>query len=278
MGTWELARAAPAPGLRPFVREYVGWMEDLARPICRRELPTDEAPLVLNFGAPFRLFAAGRDTSPTALGSFVAGAYDTYQLVESIGPSGGVQVNLTLLGIRLLVGRAIEDLGNRAVSAEDVLGPTVRDLTGRLYDAGTWSERFEVVDRAIAHRIAASASIPAGVVSTWHRLVATQGRASIRSIVQEIGWSQRHLIHRFRHEIGLSPKAFARVLRFGGVVRAIRAGRVQRLADLAQNYGYYDQSHLTRDCREFAGVTPSALLAELLPDGGGFSIGSPAAE
>jgi methylphosphotriester-DNA--protein-cysteine methyltransferase len=90
--------------------------------------------------------------------------------------------------------------------------------------------------------------------------------------VQEVGWSQRHFIAQFKHQIGVSPKVLARMLRFGRVVRAIRAGQTADLADLAIASGYYDQSHLNRDVREFAGTTPGGLLESLLPDRGGFAV------
>ncbi len=113
--------------------------------------------------------------------------------------------------------------------------------------------------------------LPAAVRCAWQRLVASHGRRSIASIVQEAGCSQRHFSAQFEHEIGLSPKVFARILRFRGVVRAIRAGQAD-LADLACAAGYYDQSHLYRDAREFAGTSPRELLRSLLPDRGGFAV------
>jgi AraC-like DNA-binding protein len=271
-GGWEMARAVPADALRPFARTYVGWNERLSAPLCRRELPTDEAPLIINFGGPFHLFAPGGSRRDVALASFITGAYDTYQLVESVGSTSGVQVNFTLLGIRLLVGRPIEDMKNRALAPEDVFGSFARELTGRLHDAGSWEARFAYLDHALAARLGDPQDVPAGVRCAWHRLVASSGRASITSVVHEVGWSQRHLIARFKHEIGVSPKVFARMLRFGQVVRAIRAGGTADLADLALRCGYYDQSHLNRDAREFAGTTPRGLLTSLLPDGGGFGV------
>ena len=272
LGRWELATAWPAEALRPFAREYVGWSEQVSAPLCRRELPTEEAPLIINFGAPFHLFAPGDARRHLNLASFITGAYDTYQLVESVGASSGVQVNFTLLGIRLLVGRPIEDMKNRAFAPEEIFGEFARELTHRLYDATSWDARFECLDRALAMRIGDPLDVPAGVRCAWHRLVASRGRSSIASIVQEVGWSQRHFIAEFKHEIGVPPKVFARMLRFGRVVRAIRAGQTADLADLAVASGYYDQSHLNRDVREFAGTTPGELLESLLPDRGGFAV------
>ena len=117
-------------------------------------------------------------------------------------------------------------------------------------------------------RIGDPLDVPAGVRCAWHRLVASRGRSSIASIVQEVGWSQRHFIAQSNHEIGVSPKVFARMLRFGRVVRAIRAGQTAHPADLAVASGYYDESHLNRDVREFAGTTPGNCWRACSPTAG----------
>ena len=262
--------ADPAPSLRPFVRRYIGSKEQLTAPLRRRELPTEESPLIFTFDASVRLFDTARESAYSDLSSFVAGAYDTCQVIESATRSSGLQVDFTLLGIRLLVGRPLEDLKNRAVAVEDVFGRSAAFLTEQLHDAPTWDARFGLLDHLIAERLGRAAEVPAGVLCAWHRLMASGGRSTITSIVDEVGWSQKHLIAQFRHQIGLSPKVFARILRFGRVVRAIKDGYPGHLADLALDHGYYDQAHLTRDVRDFAGTTPGELVSSLLPDRGGF--------
>ena len=275
LGSWELARASPAAVLRPFVRGYVGWREHLSTPMLRRELPGDEAPLIINFGAPFHLFtpgASGASRREAALTSFVTGAYDTYQVVESAGTTSGVQVNFTLLGLRTIVGRPIEDMTNRAFAPDEIFGGFARDVTGRLCDLDSWDARFEFLDMALTAKASEARDVPAAVRFAWHQLIASSGRTTIGAIVREVGWSQRHFISRFRHELGVTPKVFARMMRFGRVVRDIRAGTTSDLADVALAAGYCDQSHLNRDAREFAGLSPGALRGSLLPDQGGFVV------
>jgi AraC-like DNA-binding protein len=270
LGRWEMAESEPMAPLRPYVHRYAGWFEHMAAPLVRRELPTEIAPLIIGFNAPVRLYDLDDPGASRDLTSFVTGAYDVAQLVGSAGPSGGVQVDFTLMGMRRLLGRPLDELKNRAVAIEDVLGPRGREMPEQLQELDTWDARFELLDTVLAPRVLSSHRIASGVLCTWDRLTVTRGQTRIQAIVDDVGWSQKHLIARFRKEIGLSPKVFARLLRFSRAVRIIKLGRAARLADLALRCGYYDQAHLVRDVRQFAGITPGELVASLLPDGGGF--------
>lgn len=272
LGRWETVLASPPASLRPYVREYVGWVEHMANPICRRELPTEVVPVIINFGAPVRIFD-GRDPSRwTDFDSFSTGAYDTHVLVGSAGPSSGLQINFTILGARLFFGHPLSGLTNRVVPLEDLLGTHARELTGRLHDAPTWNDRFSIVDEEIERRFAMARGVSGEIAWAWQRLYGTRGRASVGELVTNIGWSQKHLIARFREELGLPPKVLARVLRFGHAVGMIRRGAASGFADLAAQCGYYDQAHFSRDVRQFAGVTPTDLVKSLLPDQGGFQV------
>ena len=100
----------------------------------------------------------------------------------------------------------------------------------------------------------------------WRTLLATRGAVSVAELAEETGWSSRHLDNRFRSEIGLTPKAAARVIRFDRARRMLMhrvgSGAAPALADLAAAGGYYDQAHLAREFRGLAGVPPSRWLAE----------------
>ena len=64
-------------------------------------------------------------------------------------------------------------------------------------------------------------------------------------LAQELGRSRRHLAASFREQLGMPPKALARLLRFERAVERLRGGA--DLAELALDCGYYDQAHFNRD-------------------------------
>jgi hypothetical protein len=85
LGRWESAVGLPHPALRPYIREYVGGSEETVTSLCRRELPTEIAPVIFNFGAPFRFFDTSNPIGFTDHRSFATGAFDRYVLVASTG-------------------------------------------------------------------------------------------------------------------------------------------------------------------------------------------------
>jgi AraC-like DNA-binding protein len=256
---FELASTAPSAALTGLVREYVGWFDWSSTPTSLRELPSGDIPLIVYFeGHP-----GGRD-------AFTAGLHDTAVIATFTGPVGGVQANLTALGARLFFDRPLANLTNRTESLDDLLGPSIKRLQSELHDARTWEARFAALDREIASRILTARRPRAELTWACEQLVRSAGQVSVAALSSKIGWSGRHFTRQFTREIGTTPKAFARVLRFGSAVRLLTQ-RSERLADIALDCGYYDQAHFTRDFRELAGVTPTELLASRRPAESGFS-------
>ena len=260
----------PARPLRPYVREYVGGTESTIAPLCRRELPTEIAPVIFNFGAPFRVFDQHNPDRFVERSSFATGAFDTYVVVGSTGSYAVVQVNFTVLGARLFLGQPLGGMTNQVVPLEDVLGAYGRRLTAALADAPDWAARFDLLDREIQARIAAALAPPLAVTWAVSELISCRGGVRIDGLAKRVGCSHRHFVRQFAREIGLAPKMLARVLRFGAAADRLKDAEGGHLADIAFGCGYYDQAHFSRDFRAFAGVTPTELLASRLPSRGGF--------
>jgi AraC-like DNA-binding protein len=266
---FELAFAAPAPALRAYVRQYVGWFERSTTTVFRRELPSGQVPLIINFSSRIRERKATSDEW-NEYGTFTAGLHEAFTLVNATGPSHGMQVNFTAIGARLFYDRPLADFTNRTVDLADVVGRSADLLIARLYDAASWETRFAILDEEIASRIDSARQLPRPVTWAWQQLVRSGGCARITNLVRQIGWSERHFSVQFKDHVGLTPKVFARILRFNRAVRKLTGEHTATLTDIAQSCGYFDQAHFTRDFRTFSGITPSALLESRFPEHAGF--------
>jgi AraC-like DNA-binding protein len=264
---WEAATRQPHARLAPLLcGPYLGWTEETLRPLPRRELPFPGLPLILGFGSRFRLADTRRPVNAAMrVGSFVAGLDDWY--TESLSPSGtrALQVNLTPLGARLIFGLPLEALTRQIVPITDFLGADGARLEMQVASESTWEARFDRLEQWLLARLSAARE-PSGEISwIWRELDRSRGTASIGTLATSLGWSRQRMVTQCRHELGLSPKLLARIVRFSTMTERLRRGRTGSWSALAAECGYYDQSHLIREVHEFAGCTPLELPGHLLP-------------
>lgn len=259
-----VVRHEPSTPAQAYVAGMIeAWEQSAASSIRMREVPIPGVPLILNLGAPWEIESGGR----TELYDSFTGGLSTAPAFVRGGTSWAcIELRLTPLGARRLFGWPMHELSNTTVALADVL-PEARELVERVRDRPSWPERLDLVDDFLVRRLSRSAEPPPELIWSWRQLHASHGKASIGELASELGWSHRRLIARFRDYIGLTPKTLARVIRFDRVVRELRAPSPGGLADVAFDCGYFDQAHLNRDFREFAGTSPAAFLAAQLDSG-----------
>ncbi|MFB1298237.1 helix-turn-helix domain-containing protein [Mycobacterium sp. pW049] len=253
-----MAAGAPHPSLRDVVLRYEGFTVCGGGPATFREVACTFVPIIIDLDQGWSV--AHREhigSAPLRLRSFVAGLTDGPVLVGHAGSARCLQVDLTPLGARRVLGVPLSELANRSVPIEAVLGRGGADLVQRIGDAATWQERFALVDAALAARLADAGDIDAEVAWSLGRIVASGGTTAIGALATELGWSHRKFIARYRDTVGLPPKVVARIVRFERACARLREGAGPAAA--AAECGYFDQAHLSRDVREFAGITPSEL-------------------
>lgn len=120
--------------------------------------------------------------------------------------------------------------------------------------APTMLERVEA--ELVARRSASPAWLPS--VLDWVRTTRFGAPSA------ELSISDRQLRRRVEDRLGYGPRMARRVLRLQRMLTLATGGR-RLLADLALAAGYADQAHMTRECRELAGLSPARLLALWFP-------------
>jgi AraC-like DNA-binding protein len=261
-GAWELFRRPPDRQLRALVGDYQGFTERADGLVLRREVPTARIPVILHLDAPYGVTGADGATRAHRAG-FAAGMHETAATTESPrGRNRCLQLDLAPAAAHRLFGVPMHELANRVVALDDLLGPSARELQERLCGAPTWEARFGLLDDLLLRRLV-DAERSRELDWAWHALRRSGGQLRIATLAGELGWSHRHLIARFRREIGLPPKTVARIVRFERALDLARGSATPAWADIAHACGYADQAHLIRDFRAFTGTTPGAWTAPL---------------
>ncbi|MFF5506206.1 helix-turn-helix domain-containing protein [Streptomyces roseolus] len=255
--------ARPAPALRRYVDSYVGFdLRGLPAGVhCGP--PSRSLTTVISLSDPLEMAAGVDDGSPVTRFSSVAGGLMSRSVAfHHDGSQRGVQVSLTPLGARAVYGMPAAELAHRLVPLDELLGALAVELVERLRSATTWSARFTALDalllRAVGRGGDRAPRERPEVAEAYRRLVAARGRVQVGAVAAELGWSRRYLAERFRGEVGLSPKTFARVLRFEHAYELAATSNPLPWADVATVSGYADQAHLVRDWREFTNRSPTA--------------------
>jgi AraC-like DNA-binding protein len=244
-----MIRRAPAAPLAGRVTSYYGFEVETPEPVRQREGPGADVVVILTFEEHW-LIDGERHTS------FVAGLHERQVTTEHPGRSLGMQVNLDPLAARALAEMPLHELAGRTVPLEEILDAPL--LVERLADMSDWDGRFALLDDALGRRLA-DARPSREVAWAWRRLRETDGRVAIGTLAAELGWSRKRIVARFRDEIGLPPKAVARLLRFE---RARELAGTMSWGELAFECGFSDQSHLIAEFRRITGRTPETFLQD----------------
>jgi AraC-like DNA-binding protein len=268
---WVSVDAAAPAELDGVVARHVGYQEWAPNGLARREVPHGGVVLILNLDRPLHVGPADGASDAPLFSSFVAGLFESTVRTEYTGSQGGIQVDLTPLGAHRLLGVPMRELANRVVDVRDLGLRQLDELVDRLGSTDDWTLRFSVLDQFLAAWNADGPGADPSVTWAWNQITRAHGQVSVAELASETGWSRRHFSDRFREQVGLTPKAMARVVRFHRAATMVAEVDGRSITDIASQCGFADHSHLVRDFQALAGCTPSEYRGAQLPGGPGVS-------
>jgi hypothetical protein len=234
----------PRPELAPYVKCLWELRGDASTEV-ERVVPDGCCEIVLNRADPFR----GVDNDRVQPRLMLVGQIPRFIRIQ---PTGVVD----LLGIRFrpgglfpILGVPMAELTGERVDLADVCRRLRHDLAGADRDGA---------ERVLLGRLSRRPSRTAAAIRV---IEATAGGARIG----ELGGGARTLERAFRREVGVPPKLLARIVRFQGVIHDVELNARLDWAHLALDHGYYDQAHLIRDFKHFAGLAPGRYFASKHP-------------
>jgi AraC-like DNA-binding protein len=234
-------------------------------------VPDGRAEIVLHLGEPF----AEMDPTGRALPqgrALVAGQLTAPLRIASRARADVVGIRLRTGAAQRLLAPSQSELTGRVVPLAVVmrgLEPCLLDAVRGETDLRSRAARLATaLGRLVSHR--SSGPIDAAVT-----LLETARAGTVGELARSVGLTPRTLQRRFQAEVGMDPTLLRRILRFRAAFRQLEGLPPGRWSRVAPRVGYFDQAHLIREFRRFAGAPPSVFFGARPELARAFSGGEP---
>jgi AraC-like DNA-binding protein len=170
-----------------------------------------------------------------------------------------VAIRFYAWGAAQALGLALHEINHQAVALRDVLGEEAHQIYEQLYETPL-TNIAAVLDTFLIKKIQQHKE-ESGVVRVAAALMkAQQGKIKVPEIASICALSKRQLERTFIGSVGLTPKEYARFLRFEAARLELKHSPSTHLTQLALDYGYFDQAHFSNDFKSLCGKTPSEYI------------------
>lgn len=249
----QYARVRPSANLRPFVEWF--WMTQSADKDRKEQkiVPDGLPEMVFHFGDPYRIRL--KDKWQKQAKAVFSGQLRQYCLLQNTGRTDIFGITFTPAALSHLFGLHMSRYCDNVVSLNRVPGPW--KLLAQNLGKRKPRERHAEVERLLLPF--ADGNFSDHPVEKCLRVMRrTHGMTSVAQVCAEAGVTERQIQRLFENYVGLSPKYYARLLRFSNIFHLMREGKTT-WADIVFLSGYYDQSHFIRDFKKFTGEDPTAF-------------------
>jgi AraC-like DNA-binding protein len=262
-------RVQPDPRLRSRIQCY--WVMEGAKSIVPSKellIPDGLSEIVLNLdGTAFQRWKLDTPDRQTPMRhSYVIGGRS-----HSIGTFSSETMRLAGVKLdprvmRTLIGTHLNEFRDETLSLSELGFKPLLELEDAAANLQSAEQIVELFDEFFLRALGVGRPVRDAVDALLQRIHADRGATSIMRWADDAGIDARGLERAFCAATGMTPKQYARVIRFKRTYREL-IGRERAAPLSAQLDGFYDQSHFNREFRFFTGVAPTVKLKGRMDQG-----------
>lgn len=194
-------------------------------------------------------------------GSFLSGQHKGFIFIEA-HHSSNMATKFKLGGAFPFFSFPISKINNKVIQLEPILGNSVELTRKRIIAEKNVANKFSILEEYYMSILRKDHAHNETFHEVLKFLAEFPHLASIKELSQKIGVSQKHLITLFSNQVGLTPKALARIFRFQKVIMLLEEKKEIDWMQIVTDCGYYDQAHFSKDFFEFSGINPSCYFKQ----------------
>ncbi len=259
---------APSPALAPYIRRYVYREFDTnGFDIIKPWYASHEASIHFFFKAlPVKLLnpgtgeilKKGKPCDVLGMSSkyngdmYFNGAYSFFQVIFKPG------------GFSQLFKIPSFEIINRIISSEDIFNVEIKLLHEQLYHATSSINRAALADAFLLSLLKKRKHIynQNAISSAIHLIVKNAGVIHVDMLARHANMSVRNFERSFHLATGMQPKLLCGITRFNHALELKLQNPKKIWTSIAQELGYFDQMHLIKDFKRYAGDTPKTFLKD----------------
>jgi AraC-like DNA-binding protein len=212
---------------------------------------------------------------PVSMGRIEDCNFDKQPLTVLIGPQFSrvnIKVHRQLSAIRVdflpggmyrMLGIPMHELFDGGFDAIDFFGREMRSINEQLQNTPNLEEGKNIVEKFLLNQVTKLKGL-LPIDSALRILLNHNGTMAIEKTAAFSCLSIKQFERKCKERIGMNPKMFARILKFSKAYRLHESSPQLNWTQIAYDAGYYDQMHMIRDFKTFAGVNPSVIQQQLL--------------
>jgi AraC-like DNA-binding protein len=247
-------RIAPPKCLEQIIECYWIAEDESIIPQKQKIIPDGFVEIIFHYGDPYRICLG--DTWQLQSRSLLAGQISKHFFLENTGTSGVIGIKLKPAALTHLYDLHMHHFTDKVVDITLTLGDQMKSIEQDLNAAVTHDQKIVVLNNYFAKLLSEKPFIKTPVDNAIDMIFAQNGMVTVGAISHTVGIGERQLENLFKKYVGLSPKFFARIIRFNYIFHLVQEND-ESWCGLAYEAAYYDQSHFIRNFRDFTGENPS---------------------
>ena len=250
-------RVAPSSGLAELIECY--WIVESHDPAPRQQkiIPDGFPEIIFHYGDPYRI-KLGRRWEPQSK-SLLAGQLSKFFFLENTGVSGIIGIKLKPAALTHLFDCTMHRYTDQVVDLHEAFGNRLQAMESELRSRKSHDAMIVILDRTFMELAEAAPVAATNIDKAIDLVFDSKGMIPVADLAAAIGVGERQVERLFKKYVGLSPKLYARVIRFNYIFQLIQEGNPV-WTGIAYDSGFYDQSHFIRNFKAFTGEDPTAYI------------------
>jgi len=191
--------------------------------------------------------------------AWISGVHEHYISISAHKNSEMLVVQFRPYGAHAFFHSRMDDLKDRVVPAEQVVGDEVLELQRQMLLADSVQGKFGLIEQWLHKRFNEN-NAPSDELMAIANTIAVNTTQPLGETVATYSKTQKHLIDQFKKYIGITPKYYQRIHRFNELLQMVHKSEEIEWSQVAYQFEYSDQSHFIKEFKHFSGLNPEKFI------------------